>query len=678
VTGNVQPNFVIGQREAGTTLTCTLTGSNGNLVDGPSACSTPSRPTLPADGSYTLSVTATDAAGNTSDPGTTTYLFDTVKPQVPAVTVPATGHSQQPGFAINSPEFGITLSCVLTDANSHVVDSLTPCASPYVADLHGESDGSYTVSVTAEDAAGNTSDPGSTTYLLDTVPPPPPTVIQPTPLSSRTTAFWQWHHDPNELDPLDDTADCVLTGPARFVDDLGSCPSPDAFTTRLTAGEGVYTLTVTLSDAAGNTAASSATYDFDHTAGIPPVVIIHSPASGIGQSRHPVWFVVGGNHAILRCQLFRGDQHGTPLSPVTRCTLPLTSYSLAGLADGTYTLKVTAQEVDGTTVKPASVGYILDTTPPHAPKMLGGTPLVSTVKTPLWSFELPPDATAGRCVWSRNGTRLSSQTHCNGTTTVSLAGLSDGPITVRIFAFDAAGNRSEPLVINYVLDRSVPARPEVSPPSGTGSTAVWTVQGSPSDSFSCTLLKGGQVVVAAETCGSHPAYEMAGLPTGTYTLSVTQTDVAGARSAPGSASWVWVNSGGGGQSHHGGGPGAGRGHHGPGGPHQGVVKTLPQILQRAIHKLRNVISHPGPTTRHAVHIVVPVPNVVSHAVQSAISAVGQAGGGTGFPLILIGLVVVFLVVQNRIDRRDPKLAFVSVAADDLVEFKPPPSREDGA
>jgi hypothetical protein len=185
-------------------------------------------------------------------------------------------------------------------------------------------------------------------------------------------------------------------------------------------------------------------------------------------------------------------------------------------------------------------------------------------------------------------------------------------------------------------------------------------------------------VVAAETCGSHPAYEMAGLPTGTYTLSVTQTDVAGARSAPGSASWVWVNSGGGGQSHHGGGPGAGTGHHGPGGPHQGVVKTLPQILQRAIHKLRNVISHPGPTTRHAVHIVVPVPNVVSHAVQSAISAVGQAGGGTGFPLILIGLVVVFLVVQNRIDRRDPKLAFVSVAADDLVEFKPPPSREDGA
>jgi hypothetical protein len=477
---------------------------------------------------------------------------------------------------------------------------------------------------------------------------------------------------------LDDTADCVLTGPGGFVDDLGSCLSPDAFTTRLTAGEGVYTLTVTLSDAAGNTAESSATYDFDHTAGLPPVVFMTSPASGIGQSRHPVWFVQGGNHAIVSCQLFRGDEHGTPLSPITRCSMPNTTYSLAGLADGTYTLKVTAQEVDGTTVKPKMVSYILDTTAPHAPKLLGGTPLISTSKTPQWSFELPPDATAGHCVWSRNGTRLSTQTHCNGATTFSLAGMSDGPVTVKVFAFDAAGNRSQPLVINYVLDRSVPARPTVSPPSGSGSTAVWTVHGNGSDTFTCTLLEAGRVVVSADGCGSHPTYQMGARPSGTYTLSVTQTDAAGARSAPGAASWPWLNSSGGGPTQHGGGPGTGTGHHGPGGHHPGVVKTLPKIVQRVIHKLGTVISHPGQTTRHAVHIVVPVPDVVSHAVQSAISAVGQAGGGTGFPLILIGLVVVFLVVQNRIDRRDPKLAFVTVAADDLVEFLPPPSREDGA
>ena len=65
---------------------------------------------------------------------------------------------------------------------------------------------------------------------------------------------------------------------------------------------------------------------------------------------------------------------------------------------------------------------------------------------------------------------------------------------------------------------------------------------------------------------------------------------------------------------------------------------------------------------------------VSHAVQGVVNAVSAAGGGTGFPLILLLVVLAFLLVQNRIDSRDPKLALASVAADDTVEFLPPPSR----
>ena len=42
--------------------------------------------------------------------------------------------------------------------------------------------------------------------------------------------------------------------------------------------------------------------------------------------------------------------------------------------------------------------------------------------------------------------------------------------------------------------------------------------------------------------------------------------------------------------------------------------------------------------------------------------------------IMPGFVFGFLIVQNRIDRRDPKLALASVAADDTIEFRPPPSR----
>jgi hypothetical protein len=61
-------------------------------------------------------------------------------------------------------------------------------------------------------------------------------------------------------------------------------------------------------------------------------------------------------------------------------------------------------------------------------------------------------------------------------------------------------------------------------------------------------------------------------------------------------------------------------------------------------------------------------------VQGVVNAVSTAGGGAGFPLLLLLVVGLFLVAQGRIDRRDPKLALASVAADDNLEFSPPPSR----
>ncbi|MDQ1698211.1 MAG: hypothetical protein QOG34_74, partial [Frankiaceae bacterium] len=67
---------------------------------------------------------------------------------------------------------------------------------------------------------------------------------------------------------------------------------------------------------------------------------------------------------------------------------------------------------------------------------------------------------------------------------------------------------------------------------------------------------------------------------------------------------------------------------------------------------------------------------VSSAVRSVVNAVSKAGGGTGFPLLLLVIVTGFLIVQSRIDRRDPKLALASVAADDTLQFRPPPSRGD--
>jgi hypothetical protein len=45
-----------------------------------------------------------------------------------------------------------------------------------------------------------------------------------------------------------------------------------------------------------------------------------------------------------------------------------------------------------------------------------------------------------------------------------------------------------------------------------------------------------------------------------------------------------------------------------------------------------------------------------------------------FPLVLLGLLILFLAIQDQIDRRDPKLAEAPVHAGDDLEFGPPPTR----
>ncbi len=72
------------------------------------------------------------------------------------------------------------------------------------------------------------------------------------------------------------------------------------------------------------------------------------------------------------------------------------------------------------------------------------------------------------------------------------------------------------------------------------------------------------------------------------------------------------------------------------------------------------------SSTESVSTVAPVDNsVVSQIGRVAIEAVQQAA----FPLILTMLVIAFLTVQNRIDRKDPKLALAPVDSEhDLLSF----------
>ncbi len=163
VSGNAEPGSkVTVTGPDGSTLGTGTTGSDGHYtVDIP-----------PQNNGQDLGVTATDPAGNTSDP-TQVTAPDTTAPGAPTAAINEAGDTIS-----GNAEPGSTVT--VTDADGHVLGTATA----------GE-DGSYSVSVPAQtdgqelqvaatDAAGNTSDPTDVTAptdgtATDTTPPDAPT-----------------------------------------------------------------------------------------------------------------------------------------------------------------------------------------------------------------------------------------------------------------------------------------------------------------------------------------------------------------------------------------------------------------------------------------------------------------------------------------------------------------------
>ncbi len=164
-------------------------------------------------------MTATDAAGNTSAAGTATYKLDTTPPPVPLVdlSVPASspGNLTSPQFTVSDTEAGVSYACTVTGPTT-VPSAAVTCGQTTTVDLGGAGrDGSYTLSVTATDAAGNTSQAGTATYVLDTIAPPAPTVVLSVPASSPgNVTVPQFTVSDAEAG---DTYSCSATGPGSIL-----------------------------------------------------------------------------------------------------------------------------------------------------------------------------------------------------------------------------------------------------------------------------------------------------------------------------------------------------------------------------------------------------------------------------------------------------------------------------
>ena len=142
------------------------------------ATATPSSGALElGDGSYTVSVTATDAAGNVSVAATQGLVIDTAAPAQPLITslpvagvdFPVISGTAEPGSTITLTVDRTTYAVTVDELGAWSVDLATAVPIGETELVLG--DGVFPVTVTATDAAGNGSVVASQSLLIDTVTP---------------------------------------------------------------------------------------------------------------------------------------------------------------------------------------------------------------------------------------------------------------------------------------------------------------------------------------------------------------------------------------------------------------------------------------------------------------------------------------------------------------------------
>src|SRR5204862_135046 len=196
-------------------------------------------------GAHTITVTATDEAGNSATCTTTFTVSDT---SVPSVTCPAPTSASADGScqaAVPDVLGGVTAS-----DNCSATNGITLSQSPVAGTLVGL--GAHTITVTATDEAGNSATCTTTFTVTDTSVP---SVTCPAPTSASADAGCQ-AAVPNVLGGVTASASC------SGANGIALSQSPAAGTL---VGLGAHTITVTATDAAGNSATCATTFTVTDT-----------------------------------------------------------------------------------------------------------------------------------------------------------------------------------------------------------------------------------------------------------------------------------------------------------------------------------------------------------------------------------------------------------------------------
>ncbi len=462
------------------TYRCSLDG--GGATD----CASPAVYTV-AEGPHTLTIKATDLAGNRSV-AAWSWTLDATAPTVSITSAPSSITNQSSATVdFVSPDPSATFTCSLDSGAS------TPCAGPTV--LSGLADGAHSFVVTPTDPAGNVGPSAQASWTVDTLAPMPTIDDGPESITNETSATFGFSVD----DPAA-TITCALDGAAPE-----PCASP---VTVAPIAEGPHAYVVAATDLAGNSASATWTWTVDLTA--PIVTVASGPPALTRQRRATFTFDASESVAAYACSV---DGNA-----FVACSNPFT-FTTAG---GDHTLAVEGTDAAGNVGGPSPpYTWSVDTTRPTA-TITSGPADPTNQRTSTFAFTSDDPTATPSC-------KLGAKTYaCSGQITFS--GVSAGRHTFVVRYTDPAGNVGQ-ATYAWTVDVTAPAASFTStPPDPSGSTVTFGFTADEPATFACSL--DGE---PAAPCSSGVSYE--GLAAGAHTFNVTPTDAAGNAGVPISYSW---------------------------------------------------------------------------------------------------------------------------------------------
>lgn len=477
------PEFVFTPDPGARDVDCSLDQGTPDFAD----CTSPYTAAPLEDGTWTFRVRVA-ADGEEDQFAERTFTVDTTPPEV-SIGAGQSGPANDP-----TPEFAFAVDGSATTVECSVdQEPAEPCVSPYAV-AGPLSEGIHTFSVHASDALGNESS-DVLAFTIDTVRPRIDVTSGPSgPTNIRAPTFGFTAEAGADVE-------CSID---RGTPDYGDCSTASTHTAGALT-DGSYTFRVQATDAAGNRAEDSRSFDLDTER---PTVSVDSGPT-ITRIRTPTFEFTVTGATSFQCSIDRG----TP--SYGDCTTG-SSHTAAALADGSYTFRVLARDAAGNqmgdawrfTIDSAAPGLSIDSGP------RGDT----NDTTPSFGFAAEVGTTT-ECL-------IDMGTPAPCTSPYTASALSEGSHTFRVWATDSVGNEAA-AERSFTIDTTPPSLSIDSGPTGTtsDSTPVFGFLAEAGAALACSIDQGAPAYGACTGGSAHAA--VTPLADGAYTFRVRATDRAG-------------------------------------------------------------------------------------------------------------------------------------------------------